>query len=153
MRLIAVGCLLLLLAFPIAIYCILAICGYGGSLFKGYWSKCTNIKENNSKENKYVLRIYGIKNLILSVIFFAGIICLIYEQWIAGIAISVGVLIVWGIIEIVLLKCKKYQAYKFEISDEKRQEEYWKNLKVKSQMGNEENNSIQNDSNLDKNND
>lgn len=140
MRIFAVIGLILCIGLPLIIYCILAISGCAGKLMKGFWWKCTNLKESNIKEQKYVLRIYGIKNLILILLGFTGVISLIYEQWIVGGVFIASVFVVWGVIELILLKCKNYQQCKYEISDEKREEEYWKNIKEKSQMDKEKKN-------------
>lgn len=128
MRIIAVIGFVICFVLPSIIYCILAICGRGGKLMKGFWWRCTNLKESNIDEQKYVLRVYGIKYLILCLLIYTGFIGLICEQWIVGVVFIASGFVAWGIIELMLLKFEKYQQCKNEISDEKRQEEYWDNI-------------------------
>ncbi len=53
----------------------------------------------------------------------------IFKQYIAGGVLLAAVFVVWGIIELILKYNKKYQTAKYEISDEKRIQLYYENLK------------------------
>lgn len=118
----------------IATFCLLVIFNVKGKNGKNifinlHWRRCTNLNESNIKEQKYVQKIYGIEGLVASILVFGGFMCLVFEQVIATWSLF-GIAIIFVIIyELVLLKCKKFQECKYEISDEKRLLEYCENLK------------------------
>lgn len=113
----------------VIIVCIRALLGKGNILFKGYWFNCTNLKEDNKKQQKYVLRVHGTCGLILSAIVFPALILYIYEQWIAGVTLfCVGVIAMIGI-ALYFKYNKKYRENKYEISEDKKCIEYCENLK------------------------
>ena len=150
MRIVAVIFIIVLFLFPVIIASIFAICGKGGHFITGYWWDCSKFKSSKIKEQKYVLRVYGIQKIIVSLIACSAVICLIYELWIAGGVLIALVIIALVAINIVLKKNKKFQQYKKEISDDKRIEEYLKDLNEKSQTDKEEKDTKQNDSTLGK---
>lgn len=108
-------------------------------IFMGlHWRRCTNLNDSNVEEQKYVQKVYGIEALILSVLVFSGLMCCIFEQFIAAWSLWGIAIIVLITYELVLLKCKKFQNCKYEISDEKRMKDYWENLQ-KQNLSRQEN--------------
>lgn len=101
-----------------------------------HWRSITNLKESNVKEQKYVQRIYGIEGLIASIFVFGGFMCMPFRQMIPACSL-LGIGIIFLVVfELVLLKCKKFQECKYEISDEKRLQEYFDELKNNVQNAN-----------------
>lgn len=101
-----------------------------------HWRQCTNLKESNINEQRYVQKVYAIEGLIISVFVFSFFMCFIFEQFIAAWSLFGATLLVLGVIELVLLKCKKFQECKYEISDKKRLQEYCENLRNKTEEQN-----------------
>lgn len=124
----------------IYLYLILAFCGIGANLIRGYCYKCTNRTENNKKEQKYVVRFYVIKDFVMTLFFHGSALCLIFKQFIASIVLFVMIFVSWGIIELIYSKNKKYQAAIAELSDDKRIQLYFENLL--QQKDNEKDNEI-----------
>ena len=92
--------------------------GKCGNMLRGYCTTCTNRTEENKNQQLYVKRCYALKNLIISAFVHSSILCLIFKQYIACIVLFAMTFVSWGIIELVLAKCTKYQLAKAEISDE-----------------------------------
>lgn len=113
----------------IYIFEILACFGKCGKLMRGYNEACTNLNQDNKKEQKFVLRVYAIKSFIVTLVLHASILSFIFKQYITGGVLLVAVFVVWGIIELTLKYNKKYQTAKYEISDERRTQSYYENLK------------------------
>lgn len=92
------------------IYIFLICCwfGKGTKLLRGYVETCTNLTDDNKKEQKFVSRIYVIKSFILSMFAHSGILCLGFKQFIVG-GVLIGLIFpVWGLIELILQNNKKY---------------------------------------------
>ncbi len=116
----------------VIIVCILTMFGKCGMGLKRYWHECTNLKEENKKEQKYVVRMYGIEGLILTPIAFAVIMCFIFEQMLAAWILFAITIIVLIVIEICLKFNKKFQAAKKVISESERWKEYLDKLRDKN---------------------
>lgn len=123
---------------PVAIFfvfaiivCIFALFGKDKNCINMHWRGCTNLKEENKKEQKYVTRMYGIEGLILIPIVCAVIMCFIFGQMLAAWILFAITIIVLIIIEICLKFNKKFQAAKKAISENERWKEYLDNLREK----------------------
>lgn len=110
------------------LYLIFAMFGKCGNMLRGYCTTCTNRTEENKNQQLYVKRCYALKNLIISAFVHSSILCLIFKQYIACIVLFAMTFVSWGIIELVLAKCTKYQSAKAEISDDKRMQDYYDGL-------------------------
>lgn len=112
----------------IYIFLVCAWFGKGLKLLRGYCTSCTNINDGNRKEQKFVSRVYVAKSLATVLILHASVLCVIFKLWIPSMVLFCVMFVVWGLIEFLLIKNKKYVTAKAEISEDKRWQIYLENL-------------------------